>query len=90
MHLRELKFFSLGGQVDGICNNVSMGDCVSTCYNICNGDFQFCNTCSGYITCANRNLYIRPCSKNLVWDDTTKTCEATSNTCNIHVQGEPT
>ncbi|XP_078334725.1 uncharacterized protein LOC111119580 isoform X2 [Crassostrea virginica] len=76
-----------GGQVDGRCKNGTMGECVGDCYNICDGDFQSCNTCTGYITCANRNLYNRPCFGNLVWDDTTKTCEATSNTCNIHVQG---
>nr|XP_022313855.1 uncharacterized protein LOC111118599 [Crassostrea virginica] len=72
------------------CNHVTMGDCVADCYNICNGDFQSCNTCTGFITCTNHNLYNRPCFGNLVWDDTTKTCEATSNTCNIHVQGTTT
>nr|XP_022317354.1 uncharacterized protein PFB0145c-like [Crassostrea virginica] len=74
-------------QGGGTCIHVTMGDCVADCYNICDGDFQSCNTCTGYITCANRNLYNRPCFGNLVWDDTTKSCEATSNTCNMHVQG---
>lgn len=67
------------------CYNSTTNGCVDQCYDICNGDYQSCLTCKGYVTCANRNLSQRNCSdnanSNLVWDDTKKWCDSTSDTC---------
>lgn len=67
------------------CYNSTTNGCVDQCYDICNGDYRSCLTCKGYVTCANRLLWPRNCSddanSNLVWDDTKKRCDSTSDTC---------
>ncbi|XP_065941679.1 uncharacterized protein [Magallana gigas] len=71
-----------GSDSGGQCYNSTTKGCVDQCYNICDGDYQSCATCNGYVTCANRILYPRDCpNRFLVWDDHTKTCESVSNTC---------
>nr|XP_034320078.1 uncharacterized protein LOC105342326 isoform X6 [Crassostrea gigas] len=71
-----------GSDSGGHCYNSTTNGCVDQCYNICDGDYQSCWTCKGFITCANRNLWQRNCSdSHLVWDDHTKRCESVSNTC---------
>nr|XP_034304789.1 uncharacterized protein LOC117682068 isoform X2 [Crassostrea gigas]XP_034304796.1 uncharacterized protein LOC117682068 isoform X3 [Crassostrea gigas] len=71
-----------GSDSGGHCYNSTTNGCVDQCYNICDGDYQSCWTCKGFITCANRNLWQRNCSEiHLVWDDHTKRCESVSNTC---------
>nr|XP_034305192.1 uncharacterized protein LOC105322990 isoform X3 [Crassostrea gigas] len=69
----------------GDCYNSTTNGCVDQCYDICNGDYRSCLTCKGYVTCANRHLWPRNCSddanSNLVWDDTKKRCDSTSDTC---------
>lgn len=71
-----------GTDSEGHCYNSTTNGCVDQCYNICDGDYQSCWTCKGYITCANRILHQRNCSdSHLVWDDHTKRCESVSNTC---------
>lgn len=71
-----------GSDSGGQCYNSTTNGCVDQCYNICNGDYQSCRTCKGYVTCANRILWQRNCSNShLVWDDNTKRCESVSSTC---------
>lgn len=71
-----------GSDSGGHCYNSTSNGCVDQCYNICDGDYQSCWTCKGYVTCANRILWRRNCSdSHLVWDDNTKRCESVSNTC---------
>ncbi|XP_065941686.1 uncharacterized protein [Magallana gigas] len=69
----------------GQCYNSTTKGCVDQCDSMCDGDYQSCSTCNGYVTCANRILWQRDCSSgsnwHLVWDDNTKTCESVSNTC---------
>lgn len=53
---------------------------------MCDGYYQSCETCNGYVTCANRNTWLRNCTSenhdhDLVWDDTKKQCESVSDTC---------
>ena len=59
------------------------GECVSSCSDKPNGDYQSCETCNGYVTCSNGEPYERPCPAKLVWDDVKKRCEATSTTCDM-------
>nr|XP_034304730.1 uncharacterized protein LOC117682051 [Crassostrea gigas] len=69
----------------GQCYNSTTKGCVDQCDSMCEGDYQSCSTCNGYVTCAHRILHQRDCSSgsdlHLVWDDNTKTCESVSNTC---------
>ena len=58
-------------------------ECVSSCGDRPNGDYQSCETCNGFVTCSNGEPYERPCPAKLVWDDVKKRCEATSTTCDI-------
>ena len=58
-------------------------ECVSSCSDKPNGDYQSCETCNGYVTCSNGESYERPCPAKLVWDDVKKRCEATSTTCDM-------
>ena len=57
--------------------------CVSDCRHMPNGDYQSCETCEGYVTCAYGRLYDRPCPANLLWDDERERCLWESRTCNI-------
>nr|XP_022304097.1 uncharacterized protein LOC111111403 isoform X1 [Crassostrea virginica] len=70
-------------QLDGRCKNVTVGTCVSTCYDKCDGYYQSCKRCSGYVTCDGRVLHERNCPGALVWTDDMRRCESTSNTCNL-------
>uniref|UniRef100_A0A8W8NLC2 Uncharacterized protein n=1 Tax=Magallana gigas TaxID=29159 RepID=A0A8W8NLC2_MAGGI len=64
----------------GQCYNSTTKGCVDQCDSMCEGDYQSCSTCNGYVTCAHRILHQRDCSSgsdlHLVWDDNTKTCES--------------
>ena len=74
-----------------ICNNVftveskcatTGNNCVSSCTNQPNGDYQSCHGCHMYITCSNGISYDkRPCPASLVWNDDKKWCDWTSSTC---------
>jgi len=55
--------------------------CVSDCSGKPDGDYQSCETCNGFVTCSNGKLYNMPCAGGLVWDDSKKDCEYTSETC---------
>lgn len=71
-----------GSDSGGQCYNSTTKRCVDQCDSMCDGDFQSCATCNGFVTCANRILWQRNCSDSyLVWDDNTKRCESVSNTC---------
>ncbi|XP_022293480.2 uncharacterized protein LOC111104056 isoform X2 [Crassostrea virginica] len=72
---------SQDNRVDGNCINGTVGNCVSSCYNLCDGNYQSCRNCREFVQCANRHLFTNYCNLNLVWDDTRKRCEGTSNTC---------
>lgn len=76
-------FFCADKQLDGRCKNVTVGTCVSTCYDKCDGYYQSCKRCSGYVTCDGRVLHERNCPGALVWTDDRRRCESTSNTCNL-------
>lgn len=71
-----------GSGSGGQCYNSTTKGCVDHCDRMCDGDYQSCETCNGYVTCANRKLHPRDCpNRFLVWDDQTKTCESVSSTC---------
>nr|XP_034329828.1 SCO-spondin isoform X4 [Crassostrea gigas] len=64
------------------CSKVQcIGSCVSDCKHWVNGHYQSCETCNGYVSCANQILYKRSCPANLVWDDQAKQCLYISTTC---------
>ncbi|XP_071111191.1 uncharacterized protein [Haliotis cracherodii] len=61
---------------------VANNPCISACSGRPSGDYQSCNGCNVYATCANGYMYDnRPCVAGTVWDDTLKRCEMTSSTC---------
>ena len=67
------------------------GSCINKCSGMADGDYQSCETCNGYVTCSNGELYRRPCPAKLVWDDVKKRCEATSMTCPYSsIKSQPT
>uniref|UniRef100_A0A8W8NLC8 Uncharacterized protein n=1 Tax=Magallana gigas TaxID=29159 RepID=A0A8W8NLC8_MAGGI len=82
--------YSNGGSGTGVqclnsTNNVN-NVCVNSCVQMCDMDYQSCETCEGYVTCSNEKLDIRICSKTsliLYWDDILKACEHKSSTCNM-------
>jgi len=45
------------------------------------GDYQSCQGCHYYVTCAPSGVFTRPCPAQLVWDDNLKTCQGRSSTC---------
>merc|ERR1719277_2779246 len=56
--------------------------CVSDCSGLPPGNYQSCVGCKVYATCTGGYLIDnRPCPAYTVWDDESKTCEATSTTC---------
>jgi len=55
--------------------------CVSDCSDKPDGDYQSCETCNGFVTCSNGLVNKMPCPGGLVWDDSKKDCEYTSETC---------
>lgn len=57
-------------------------DCVSSCSDVADGDYQSCQGCSVYATCSGGYLYDnRACQPGLVWDDNLKYCDYSSSTC---------
>merc|ERR1719277_2874083 len=56
--------------------------CVSECSGLSPGNYQSCVGCKVYATCTGGYLIDnRPCPASTLWDDKSKTCEATSTTC---------
>ena len=56
--------------------------CIRSCDGLPDGDYQSCNTCHGYVTCANGKTFDnRPCPSGLEWDDNENKCLASSSTC---------
>lgn len=57
-------------------------ECIRSCTDMPDGDYQSCDSCYVYVTCSNGGTYDeRPCPAGLVWDDIVKRCEWQSNTC---------
>lgn len=57
-------------------------NCVSSCENIPDGNFQSCKGCNVFASCSGGRLIdSRPCAAKLVWDDIVKQCVYTSSTC---------
>ena len=58
-------------------------NCVISCANQPNGDYQSCNGCGVYVTCSNGITFDnRPCAPvGLAWNDKIKACDWTSPTC---------
>ena len=68
---------------DTDCTGDDCVDCVSSCENMPDGDYQSCNGCNVYVTCSNEIIHDnRPCPDGLIWDDNLKRCQLTSDTCN--------
>ncbi|XP_052699765.1 uncharacterized protein LOC128177176 isoform X1 [Crassostrea angulata] len=82
--------YSSGGSVSdssdsgGQCKHTTNDGCVKDCRLMCNGDYQSCETCEGYVSCNSEYLTKRKCSNTdiiLFWDDKLKACEHRSSTC---------
>ncbi|XP_062603073.1 uncharacterized protein LOC134264809 [Saccostrea cucullata] len=59
---------SIGGGCVNNSLNVTTGECVDSCLRVADGDYQSCDTCHGYVTCANNYIYQRNCSTDhLEW-----------------------
>ena len=66
---------------EGACATTG-NNCVSSCKNQVDGDYQSCDGCHMYITCSNGISYDkRPCPPTLVWNDNKKLCDWKSSTC---------
>ena len=67
--------------VQGKCSSTGT-NCVRSCANQPNGDYQSCDGCDVYVTCSNGLTYDnRPCPSKIVWNDKIKACDWTSPTC---------
>ncbi|XP_065941718.1 uncharacterized protein [Magallana gigas] len=79
--------YSSGGSVSdsgGQCKHTTNDGCVKDCRLMCDGDYQSCETCEGYVSCNSEYLTKRKCSNTdiiLFWDDKLKACEYRSSTC---------
>ena len=60
-----------------------VGDCVTECSGMPDGNYQSCETCTRYVSCSNGNIHDQACPAKLVWDDVKKRCEEQSTTCDI-------
>lgn len=65
------------------CQKNTTSGCVQECHLMCDGDYQSCKTCNGYVTCNSGYISaLRPCQNSrVVWDDNLKRCEGVSSTC---------
>lgn len=65
------------------CQKNTTSGCVKECHLMCDGDYQSCETCKGYVTCSYGTITaLRPCqNSHVVWDDNLKRCEGVSSTC---------
>lgn len=65
------------------CRKNTTSGCVQECHLMCDGDYQSCETCKGYVTCNSGYISaLRPCQNSrVVWDDNLKRCEGVSSTC---------
>lgn len=85
----SLVYSSGGSESDssdsgGQCKHTTTDGCVKDCRLMCNGDYQSCETCEGYVSCNSEYLTKRKCSNTdiiLFWDDKLKACEYRSSTC---------
>lgn len=65
-------------------------NCVKSCKNLPDGDYQSCRACNEYLTCADGFTYdFRSCPAGLVWDDDRKYCDWVSHTCDLDDKDEP-
>ena len=56
--------------------------CIRSCIGLLDGDYQSCDSCDVYVSCAGGYRYgNRPCPASLVWDDYNKRCDHSSATC---------
>eukprot|EP00105_Crassostrea_gigas_P036437 XP_019920585.1 PREDICTED: uncharacterized protein LOC109617950 [Crassostrea gigas] len=55
--------------------------CVNSCRELVDGNYQSCQTCEGYVSCIDKELYSRSCPGQLVWDDRERKCAEFSTTC---------
>ncbi|XP_062575468.1 uncharacterized protein LOC134237373 [Saccostrea cucullata] len=72
----------IGGGCINNSLNVTTGECQESCLRVPDGNYQSCDTCHGYVTCANNYYFTMNCPETLKWDDNKKSCERTSETCN--------
>ena len=56
--------------------------CVSDCTVMEDGDYQACDTCTGFVTCSSSRLIRQTCGPwGQKWDDNLKECVWESETC---------
>ena len=53
--------------------------CVEDCTGKYNGDYQSCETCSGYVSCWDEELTAQLCPDFLLWDDQVKLFDTKSS-----------
>ena len=57
-------------------------DCITSCLDKPDGDYQSCQGCSVYASCVGGYMYDnRPCPPGTSWDDNMKQCVFESSTC---------
>jgi len=82
---RYCKVTSTTGCQSSACNSNELqipDDCVRSCTDVPNGNYQSCRGCNVFVTCTNGYIHdSRPCATKTVWDDDKKQCQGTSNTC---------
>ncbi len=67
--------FHLGGKIQ-------TASCVSDCTVMEDGDYQACDTCTGFVTCSSSRLIRQTCGPwGQKWDDNLKECVWESETC---------
>ncbi|KAL3886786.1 hypothetical protein ACJMK2_026758 [Sinanodonta woodiana] len=72
------------GAVTATSSGTHTGRCISKfedCHVVGEGDFQYCNSCTNFATCAQSGFYVRSCPNNLSFDDSVKRCVLKSSTC---------
>ena len=60
---------------------VEVGETVSDCDGLANGNYQSAANCNTYMGCLNGDLFTSTCPENQFWDDASKSCAATTSTC---------
>jgi len=69
------------------CRTTNTGDfteCISNeadCAGLEDNFYQWCGSCENPVTCEAGSITYWVCPPDTVWDDTWKSCQAVSNTC---------
>ena len=77
-----------------VCRRLAVGEemsgltCVASCQGRADGLYQACDTCDSYTECVAGSQRRHHCDDHSCWDDFTKRCESSSETCQP-CSGEP-